>query len=61
MSSVCNAECLANIAWAFVVADRQLSLQERARERFINQGFRGLGFRVPNVGVIVSRHCWIGS
>ena len=31
MSSVCNAECLANIAWAFVAADRQLSPQERER------------------------------
>ena len=29
----CNAQCLANIAWAFVAADRQLSPQERERER----------------------------
>ena len=33
MGSVCNAECLAKIAWAFVAADRQLSPQERERER----------------------------
>ena len=42
MSSVCNAECLANIAWAFVAADRQLSPQEREREV--------LGFRAPGLG-----------
>ena len=55
MSSVCNAECLANIAWAFVAADRQLSPQERERE---SNGFPLGGFHfLDSLGVYPMR--WV--